>query len=69
MRRRGADITRGGFPGGVIRPQETKVLGARIWKEAIMMLETILSSTFLLLLPSPSSPGAPPPSRALTMER
>merc|ERR1719234_2404055 len=68
MRLRGADTTRAGYPGGVIQPQETKDLEARTWKEAIMMLETILSSTFLLLLPSPSFPGAPPPSRALTLE-
>merc|ERR1719180_731228 len=68
MRLRGADITRAGFPGGAIQPQETKALGVRTWKEAIMMLETILSSTFPLPLPSPSFPGAPPPSRALTTE-
>merc|ERR1719507_2281028 len=68
-RLREADITGEGFPGGVILPQETEVLVVRTWKEVIMMLETILSSTFLLPLPSPSSPGVPPPSRTLTMER
>merc|ERR1719341_2345051 len=59
-RHREADITGEGFPGGVTLPQETEARVVRTWKEVIMMLETILSSTFLLPLPSPSSPGVPP---------
>merc|ERR550519_2203224 len=68
MRLREADITGAGYPGEGTLLQETEALVARTWKEAIMMLETTLSSTFLLPLPSPSSPGAPPRSQTLTME-